>query len=69
MIRHPIQTLVGGVLLLTLAFSFHEGSPAGTQDQAKTGFRIACENSISLNTGLEASEAAELCGIPSRIKK
>lgn len=41
--KYPFQSLLAALLLLALAFSIHDHSPAQAQDQTRVSLRIACE--------------------------
>ena len=42
MVKYPIQCMIGGTLLLTLAFSLNDGSGAQESASSKLNPRVAC---------------------------
>ena len=42
MVKYPAQTLIGGTLLLGLAFSLSDGSVAQKESSPDSGSRTAC---------------------------
>jgi hypothetical protein len=42
MVKYPVQCMIGGTLLLTLAFSLDDGSVAQNDSSSKLSDRIAC---------------------------
>ena len=47
-IKYPVQSVIGGTLLLTLAFSLSDGSVAQRESAAKIGLRAGCDiNSVT----------------------
>jgi hypothetical protein len=43
MVKYPLQSMLGGTLLLTLAFSLNDGSQAKSESNLQN-IRLACES-------------------------
>jgi hypothetical protein len=43
MVKYPLQSMIGGTLLLTLAFSLNDGSPAQSETNLHN-IRLACDS-------------------------
>jgi hypothetical protein len=43
MVKYPLQCIVGGTLLLTLAFSLNDGSAAQNETRFSSALRVACD--------------------------
>jgi hypothetical protein len=43
MVKYPLQSIVGGTLLLTLAFSLNDGSQAKSEPNLQN-IRLACDS-------------------------
>jgi len=43
--KYPFQSLLAALLLLALAFSVHDRSPAQAQDTTRVSLRVTCETS------------------------
>ncbi len=44
MVKYPIQSAIGGTLLLTLAVSLSDGPAAKSDDSSKLSLRVACNS-------------------------
>jgi hypothetical protein len=43
MVKYPLQSMVGGTLLLTVAFSLNDGPPAKSETNLQN-IRLACDS-------------------------
>lgn len=44
MAKFPVQSLLAALMLLALAFSVHDRSPAQAQDKTRVSLQLACES-------------------------
>ena len=59
MVKYPVQMLIGGTLLLTLAVSLNDGSEAQTGNATQLSLQVSCPTASDRRSSAVRSEITE----------